>query len=604
MNKSKIYLYKAVSVLILLAISVTLKSQTITTSLSSGIRNMTDFNFGFNRRSDVGNWWSDNSFKQLLVKMNPDILRYPAGTQANYWDWRTGKFIPNAGKNWGSKEVLKIPKFISMIPVNTKAIYVMNLARPTPATGISVNASEQVLKSVTTLNAKIADMLDALSEFDSHGKLPYAVELGNEFFFGNEESGIFHIVESNGLYYSGWNVNTNAPYVSSTKQGANVENAKFYLSQCKVVVDSIKAHYPSMKIALVTTKKGSGNSTRDSWNNTIFNQLGSNPDFASLKTKVDAVTQHYYINTSYGSTTPINNNNTAKIAIAEGISYPIDKQADVDMVPNDYEIWMTEVGVSKNNANKTWASAVRYLAYNMSWIMRGDKVKQLDYQHVTSADVIKTGSPMKLAPIGIAAELLMQAASGMPQMQEINFSPNPIATNNVHALYGFKFQSADKETLLIINLNSVDYITVNIGNLISYNGQVKQRSYYSSAPYVSGVYLGHPNIDSLVGTLTNSFTAKAFSINVIEVKKIVGIASEETDLNTVQIFPNPSHDYIQIESEQRIHSVTIRNLNGDCLKELRSPGKQINISDLSPGVYLIEILTEEGLCIHKKMIKL
>jgi len=84
----------------------------------------------------------------------------------------------------------------------------------------------------------------------------------------------------------------------------------------------------------------------------------------------------------------------------------------------------------------------------------------------------------------------------------------------------------------------------------------------------------------------------------------VGIASEEADLNTVQIFPNPAHDYIQIESKQRIHSLTIRNLNGDCLKELRNPGKQINISDLSPGVYLIEILTEEGLCIHKKMIKL
>jgi hypothetical protein len=34
-------------------------------------------NIGFNRRSDKGTWWTDNSFINLVSEMNPDVVRYP-----------------------------------------------------------------------------------------------------------------------------------------------------------------------------------------------------------------------------------------------------------------------------------------------------------------------------------------------------------------------------------------------------------------------------------------------------------------------------------------------------------------------------------------------
>ena len=139
-----------------------------TTSLNSTIRSKTELLIGFNRRSDQGTWWTDTSFKTLVSEMNPDIVRYPGGTQANYWDWSTGQFLDNTDKTWSNKEVLEIPEFLDALPDRTKVVYVVNMARPTPATGINVNDSEAILKSQSTLDAKIVDMINAINQFSAN----------------------------------------------------------------------------------------------------------------------------------------------------------------------------------------------------------------------------------------------------------------------------------------------------------------------------------------------------------------------------------------------------------------------------------------------------
>ncbi len=350
---------KKISILIVLAFLTicVVDAQTVTTTLEATVRDVSDVDFGFNRRSDVGTWWTDNSFINRVAEINPDVVRYPAGTQANYWDWSTGQFIPNGGKVWGNKQIVTIPTFVNVLPSRTKVIYVINMARPTPATGVDVNASEAELKSDVTLNLKIADMIAGLDQFVLEGKEPYAVELGNEYYFGNEESGIFHIVEDNGIFYSGWDIANNQSYQSVSKKDATDITALFYLEQAKEIVAQIKVAYPNMKFALTTTKRGNGDSARERWNNTIFDNLQNNADFTTLKNDVFAVTQHHYLNDSYGIQTFISDAETAKVAIAEGIQYPIDKQADYDMVPSDFKIWYTEYGEVKGIAEETWADA-------------------------------------------------------------------------------------------------------------------------------------------------------------------------------------------------------------------------------------------------------
>mgnify|MGYP001822993973 FL=1 len=419
----------ASKVALILILIVDMAYAQISTTLDANVRDVSNLDVGFNRRSDQGTWWTDNSFIDLVSEMNPNVVRYPAGTQANYWDWREGKFLENTDKSWNNKEVVTIPTFVNALPDRTKAIYVVNIARPTPITGVDVNASEAVLKSQATLDTKIIDMLAALAEFDAQGKLPFAVELGNEFYFGNIESGIFQIVESNGLFYSGWDDANNQPFVSNSKADATEITAKFYLDQCKDIVASIKAAYPSIKIIITTTKGGT--SARDRWNNTIFDELQNNSSYTSLKNDTYAVTQHFYIKD--GLLTPITDNASSKVAIAEGIEYPISKQSDYNLVPNDYKIFITEYGATKGIAEETWASAVRYAAFTYGWIELGDKIEQLDWHYISDNNVVNDDNlPMKLAPVGMAVKILQQAAVNMTEMQEISFSPNPISVNAVN----------------------------------------------------------------------------------------------------------------------------------------------------------------------------
>lgn len=600
MNQSN-SIFKLLRIIVLIGINSTY-AQTISTTLDATVRDISEVNIGFNRRSDNGTWWTDTSFKGLVSQMNPDVVRYPGGTQANYWDWREGKFLDNTDKTWNNKEILKIPGFVTALPSRTKIVYVVNMARPTPATGVSVTASEQELKSDVTLNLKIADMIAALDRFVLEGKEPYSVELGNEFYFGNEESGIFHIVENGGFFYSGWDSANGQPYQSANKKDATDINALFYLQQCKIIVAAIKAQYPNIKFALTTTKGGNGNSARERWNNTIFDNLENNPEFSSLKSDIYAVTQHHYLNDNYGVQTVITDNVSAKVAIAEAIQYPIDKQADYNMVPNDFKIWYTEYGEVKGIAEETWADAVRYGALTYSWLTRGDKVNQLDFHYISDNTVVKVESPMRLAPVGIAVKQFMLATAEMTEMQQINFDTNPISVNSVLSLYGYKFKNANKETLLIINLNDNNIQNVKFDNLFTYTGTPTMTQYRSNSPWISGVAEGDSNIILNNDNVSTTFNARKFSITVIEVANTtLNIAN--VSLSNISVFPNPFKDQLIIHSERQLKSILVYNINGSRVFNIENISNNIiDLSTLNPGMYIMKVETNNGLA-FKKLIK-
>ena len=583
--------------------ATTFNGQSIVASLDNNITDFTSVDIGFNRRSDNGNWWSDNSFKSLVAEINPDIIRYPGGTQANYWNWRTGEFIENTDKTWGGKEILTIPKFVSVIPQRTKVVYVVNMARPTLATGVDVNSSEAILKNDATLFAKIDDMKAAINEFISQGKEPFAVELGNEFYFGNEEGGIYHIVETGGFFYSGWNTATNLPYKSNSKNQATEINAFFYLEHCKKIIEALKSDFPNLKFALTTTKSGNGNSSRESWNNTLFNELKNNPNYAIVKDNVYAVTQHHYLNETYGIQTVINNVETAKVAIAEGIQYPLDKIADYNLVPNDFKIWYTEYGETKEIAEETWASAVRYASLMYSWISLGNKVGQLDWHYISDNNVINPSNPMKLAPVGIAAKLLSTATTNMDEMQLLNFTNNPISVDNVKSLYGVKFKNNQKEAVIIINTNSNNFNNVKIDNLFSYQGIRKMTQYFSNEPHISRIAEGNTIIKTNNAIITNSAIIKKFSISVIVAENNV-LSTDDNLIDSFSIQPNPLKDELTIRSTMPVKSIIIFDLSGKRVSKIKNVDEEnIDVSFLKQGVYFLNLTTDKG-NFYKKMVKL
>jgi hypothetical protein len=67
---------------------------------------------------------------------------------------------------------------------------------------------------------------------------------------------------------------------------------------------------------------------------------------------------------------------------------------------------------------------------------------------------------------------------------------------------------------------------------------------------------------------------------------------EVSSINTVDVFPNPSSDYVKISTIDSYISATIYSLNG---KEIITTiDQKINIRDLENGVYFISIATSKG----------
>lgn len=83
-------------------------------------------------------------------------------------------------------------------------------------------------------------------------------------------------------------------------------------------------------------------------------------------------------------------------------------------------------------------------------------------------------------------------------------------------------------------------------------------------------------------------------------------SSEDFWWSGTKIYPNPSHDFLHIESEHVLTAVRILNIEGNKELEsnLESSLKKIDISHLSPGVKIIEMVNTQGQIYRTKFVKL
>ena len=73
--------------------------------------------------------------------------------------------------------------------------------------------------------------------------------------------------------------------------------------------------------------------------------------------------------------------------------------------------------------------------------------------------------------------------------------------------------------------------------------------------------------------------------------------------NDITIYPNPSSNYIFIESKNTIESIKIISIMGQVIKKVVGiSNKKISLENLPKGVYIVKILDEKGLNYSKKII--
>ena len=88
--------------------------------------------------------------------------------------------------------------------------------------------------------------------------------------------------------------------------------------------------------------------------------------------------------------------------------------------------------------------------------------------------------------------------------------------------------------------------------------------------------------------------SNAGNVRVFENSSILGI-DENANIDWVQIFPNPSTEFIKIQGKQVISSYTITSIDGNIVKQtdvLNHAEFDIDIHDLASGIYILTLQTE------------
>ncbi len=143
----------------------------------------------------------------------------------------------------------------------------------------------------------------------------------------------------------------------------------------------------------------------------------------------------------------------------------------------------------------------------------------------------------------------------------------------------------------------------NIGNVIwavnvGGDGSARSNSVAvddSENSYIAGFY----NYYSLTFGSTSLIHYGDWDIFLAKLSNSVGI-TKVNDKNSIIFFPNPSNNYITIETQQT-SSLDIFNLEGQLLKTIFKVGNNttIDISDLLAGVYFIKATSEKGIIMSK-----
>ena len=122
-------------------------------------------------------------------------------------------------------------------------------------------------------------------------------------------------------------------------------------------------------------------------------------------------------------------------------------------------------------------------------------------------------------------------------------------------------------------------------------------------------FLASPTYGNPAGVNTVAGIGKFDNLEVqaVPVEQLLAVKENSVVANTFNVYPNPATNVINVSNSQNnaVNKIIIADLNGRTVKEAKfSIGSdiQVNVSDLSSGVYLMNISTDKGSAV-KKIIK-
>ena len=125
--------------------------------------------------------------------------------------------------------------------------------------------------------------------------------------------------------------------------------------------------------------------------------------------------------------------------------------------------------------------------------------------------------------------------------------------------------------------------------------------------YVDDVLLGESVVwaaDGVEGFVvsTTNLNSEVFIDNLV-ITNLAGV--NDNVISNLSVFPNPANDVVNVTVDAAISNITVTDLNGRTVKNTKFAGvseASVNVSDLSAGVYMMNIASDKG-SVTKKIVK-
>jgi hypothetical protein len=442
---------------------------------SSEVRSLPPYYWGQNADLVWGGSWRDSRYPKAFRKLHTEHVRFPAGTTANYWDWKRGWLVDSADIPYGMDKVSPNYYYISDLKIlydadGTVPVFVLNM-----------------------LTSDLENQLEMLREARRIGLPVKFVEMGNEF------------------------------YLSKSDNIQRFPTCEAYATCANAWALAVRHEFPDVKIAAVgAAVRSSDDARRKTWNQTLFPLLKG----------IDAVTIHVYsgaellkevdtvlegVGLVSATASPVQQKikptdgrpgfwaadeeqlrQLDKLhtdwGVARTLGMPAQRWSqmhDLDGLPKGMEAWLTEYGLFDRigPVRHTWANGL----FIASLSLQSLDVPQITmatyhctfdhpmfaaiygennaFKYLVESPLIPerpVSVPFDMTPSGMALSLIGRASAGMTAVSTLDFSENvTVSDGNVYpykALYGKLFFSEGRKRCLLLNLSNVEF-DVNVNTL-------------------------------------------------------------------------------------------------------------------------------------------
>lgn len=415
----------------------------------------------FGQNADLANAgsWRDSRYVESFKKLNAQHVRFPAGTIANYWDWKKGWIYEGSAAPYGLDKAKPNYYYLSDLKLlydetATAPIFVLNL-----------------------LTSTLPYQLEMLQEAERLGLPVKYVELGNEF------------------------------YLSKSDNVERFPTCEDYAAMANEWAVAVKAAFPEVKVSAVgAAVRATDNARRKSWNQTLF----------PLLRNVDAVSIHIYAGAElfYGAghileeAGLVAGDKRSKRKASDGRPgyWALDKEQELQLerlhtewgtsrmlgmpsqrwsqvedfegLPEGMEVWVSEYGLFDRTGpiRHTWANGMFVASFSLH-ALDFPQVSKMTYHctfnHPMFAAIYgekdafsflvedklipekPVSAPFNLTPSGVALCLIGKASEAMDEVAGLIFSENQKITEGevvpYDALYGKAFRRGERLRCVVLN---------------------------------------------------------------------------------------------------------------------------------------------------------